>query len=442
MTVSVPCQGDRVHEGEVREELRTQVAIIGAGPAGLLLGSAARPARASRTSWWNGAAVSTWSSASAPVSSSTASRISSRKPARVSACAREGLVHHGVELRFDGRSHRIALSELADGQADHRLRPTRGREGPRRASRRAGAPLYFDAEVTAIEGLTTGAPPSSRRPPPTGAMRDPLRLRRGVRRKLRRRASGDAGVAHSSLRADVSLLVAGHPRRGAPATEELIYCRHERGFALYSMRSPTRESPLPRRAARRDARRVVRRAHLGRARACDSRPTGAQAVSQGPIVERGITAMRSVVIEPMRYGRLFLAGDAAHIVPPTGAKGMNLALADVRVLARALRAALVERDDALLDAYSDDVPRARVARRGVLELHDPDAAPELRRRLRERGAGGPTAPGGAARAKPRRSSRATTSTSTASRRGSRQLALGRDPLGLGVRVEVRQSPHA
>ena len=75
-------------------------------------------------------------------------------------------------------------------------------------------------------------------------------------------------------------------------------------------------------------------------------------INQGRIIERGITAMRSIVIEPMRFGRLLLAGDAAHIVPPTGAKGMNLALADVRVLCEALLASLQQRDDTLLDAYS------------------------------------------------------------------------------------------
>jgi p-hydroxybenzoate 3-monooxygenase len=76
-------------------------------------------------------------------------------------------------------------------------------------------------------------------------------------------------------------------------------------------------------------------------------------IGRGPILERGITAMRSIVLEPMRYGRLFLAGDSAHIVPPTGAKGMNLALADVRVLSRAFLARFQRGDEALLDAYSD-----------------------------------------------------------------------------------------
>jgi p-hydroxybenzoate 3-monooxygenase len=78
----------------------------------------------------------------------------------------------------------------------------------------------------------------------------------------------------------------------------------------------------------------------------------ASQVNRGPVIDRGITAMRSIVIEPMRYGRLFLAGDAAHIVPPTGAKGMNLALADVRVLTEALHAFYSKNDEGLLDRYS------------------------------------------------------------------------------------------
>ena len=120
----------------------------------------------------------------------------------------------------------------------------------------------------------------------------------------------------------------------------------------------------------------------------DERPE----VNRGPILERGITAMRSVVIEPMRYGRLFLAGDAAHIVPPTGAKGMNLALGDVRVLAEALDTYYAKNDESLLDYLLGDVPRASVAGRGVLELHDPDAAPELRGRFRKRRPARATAP--------------------------------------------------
>jgi p-hydroxybenzoate 3-monooxygenase len=139
--------------------------------------------------------------------------------------------------------------------------------------------------------------------------------------------------------------------KAAPATEELIYCRHENGFALYSLRSPTLsrlylgvrpEETLDQWSDERiwD--------ELNTRLATDEMPE----INQGPIIERGITAMRSIVVEPMRFGRLLLAGDAAHIVPPTGAKGMNLALADVRELFHALLAQLRSNDPRLIDTYS------------------------------------------------------------------------------------------
>ena len=96
---------------------------------------------------------------------------------------------------------------------------------------------------------------------------------------------------------------------------------------------------------------------------------------EGPILEKGVTPMRSFVVEPMQWGRLFLAGDAAHIVPPTGAKGLNLAVRDVQVLAEALVAWYGDGDRALLDAYSDDVPAPGLARRALLVVDDDDAAP-------------------------------------------------------------------
>ena len=117
-----------------------------------------------------------------------------------------------------------------------------------------------------------------------------------------------------------------------PASEELIYASHERGFALAldaigrsrAALSPVRSRGRPRRS--------------GRTRASGTNSTSAspaaRALPEGPVLQKGVTAMRSFVVEPMQYGRLFLAGDAAHIVPPTGAKGMNLAFADVQVLAR------------------------------------------------------------------------------------------------------------
>ena len=137
-----------------------------------------------------------------------------------------------------------------------------------------------------------------------------------------------------------------------PASHELIYARHERGFALATMRSNTLSRHYIQCRPDEDIAdwsddRIWAELH---ARMADR--DGVSPINEGPIVQKGVTAMRSFVVEPMRHGRLFLAGDAAHIVPPTGAKGMNLAVADIRVLARALEAFYRGKGTALLDAYS------------------------------------------------------------------------------------------
>jgi p-hydroxybenzoate 3-monooxygenase len=139
--------------------------------------------------------------------------------------------------------------------------------------------------------------------------------------------------------------------QAAPTTDELIYSRHERGFSLYSMRSPEITRLYLQVAPDEDL-----------AKWSDDRiwselatrlPTAdGFKLFDGPILERGITGMRSFVVAPMRYGRLVLAGDAAHIVPPTGAKGMNLAVADVSVLAEAIDVLERTGDESLLEAYS------------------------------------------------------------------------------------------
>ena len=137
----------------------------------------------------------------------------------------------------------------------------------------------------------------------------------------------------------------------APSHEELIYAYHERGFALFSMRSP---------AITRLYLQVAPDEDIGQwsdDRIWEELHTRLEAddgwkLNEGPVLEKGITPMRSYVTEPMQHGRLFLAGDAAHIVPPTGAKGMNLAVADVQVLSRALTAFFKSRREDLLAAYS------------------------------------------------------------------------------------------
>jgi len=136
-----------------------------------------------------------------------------------------------------------------------------------------------------------------------------------------------------------------------PASEELIYAYHERGFALFSMRSPkiTRlylQCAPEEELARWPDARIWEELRARFATNDGWRP------NEGPILQKGITGMRSFVVEPMQFGRLYLAGDAAHIVPPTGAKGMNLAIADVRVLARALAEFYASGRKEMLEQYS------------------------------------------------------------------------------------------
>jgi p-hydroxybenzoate 3-monooxygenase len=162
-----------------------------------------------------------------------------------------------------------------------------------------------------------------------------------------------------------------------PSTEELIYAFHaDRGFALHSMRS----LELSRLYIQVDPaddidnwsdERIWEELHARFA------TDDGWELHEGPVLEKGITPMRSFVAEPMRHGRLFLAGDAAHIVPPTGAKGLNLAVADVRVLAEALEPFFAAGDESGLDAYSDTALR-RVAGRALLVVDDLDAAPRTR----------------------------------------------------------------
>jgi p-hydroxybenzoate 3-monooxygenase len=333
------------------ESVRTQVVIIGAGPAGLLLGHLLQrdgidtviveSRSLDYVQHRVRAGVIEYGIANFLEESGVGSRMRA-----------EGLVHHGIEFRVEGVSHRIALSDLYDGHAITVYGQQELVKDLIEARVASGAPLHFDATVTGIEGHLLG------RPTVTYASSDGEVQITG---DYVIGCDGSHGVSVSSVPTEFlrryervyPFSWLGILAEAPPATEELIYCRHAQGFALYSMRSPT-----------------LSRLYLGvspdeklddwsddriwdelSARLATERT---ESISQGPILERGITPMRSVVVAPMRYGRLLFAGDAAHIVPPTGAKGMNLALADVRVLAPALVASLRDDDERALDAYSDE----------------------------------------------------------------------------------------
>jgi p-hydroxybenzoate 3-monooxygenase len=253
---------------------------------------------------------------------------------------REGLVHHGIELRFDGAGHRIDLAALTG-----RTITVYGQQEVVKdliaARLTTGLPLHFDAEVTGIDGTTIGY------------------RRDGVDHELTcdfvAGCDGSHGVSAAAMPPGVLRRYErlqpygwlGILARARPANDELVYAYHERGFALHSMRTPDIVRLYLQVPATTDPgdwpdERIwdELRTRLG----LDLQP--------GPVLEKNVTPLRSAVIEPMRHDRLFLAGDAAHIVPPTGAKGLNLAVADVRVLAEALTAYYDDGSEKLLDAYS------------------------------------------------------------------------------------------
>ena len=261
---------------------------------------------------------------------------------------REGMPHQGVVLRFGGADHRIDFAELVGKHvmvySQHKVV-----QDLIAACLAAGGQIVFEADSVSVHDFRAG-PPS-------------IRYRHdGVGGKIECDIIAGCDGFHGVCRAaipDGALRVferdypfgwLGILAAAPPSTEENVYVSHERGFALLAMRSPTLSrlyiqcAPDEKISAWSDDRIW---AEL-RSRAAREGFT----MAEGPILQRGITPMRSFVVEPMQCGRLFLAGDAAHIVPPTGAKGLNLAAADVAVLARAIAAFYRTGTSEALDAYS------------------------------------------------------------------------------------------
>jgi p-hydroxybenzoate 3-monooxygenase len=264
---------------------------------------------------------------------------------------REGLVHHGIELKFGGRSHRIDLSELTNGQAvtvygQHEV--VKDLIAQRLSD---GGEILFEVEEASVHDMDDGSPT--------------IRFRKdGVEQVIAcdfiAGCDGFHGICRPAVPAGVLTTYErvypfawlGILARATPASEELIYANHERGFALLSMRSPEISRLYLQCEPDEDI------ARWPDDRVWDELQTRLGGgpnwhLAEGPVISKGITAMRSFVVEPMQYGRMFLAGDAAHIVPPTGAKGMNLAVADVRVLARALDTYYRTGRTDRLEAYSE-----------------------------------------------------------------------------------------
>jgi p-hydroxybenzoate 3-monooxygenase len=263
---------------------------------------------------------------------------------------REGIVHHGIYLRFRKQSHRIPMSDLTGGRAIWIYGQQEVVKDLIDARLAAGQKLHFEVADVSVHDFDSDQP----------------RIRYthdGEQHELEcdviAGCDGFHGVCRPAIESTLKIHNHEYPfgwlgilAEVAPSTDELIYARHERGFALHSLRSPE----LSRLYVQCDPHddignwpdeRIWEELHTR-----FETEDGWQ-LNEGPIVEKGITPMRSFVVEPMQHGRLYLAGDAAHIVPPTGAKGLNLAVHDVKILAAALSAWYGSGDTTQLEAYSD-----------------------------------------------------------------------------------------
>ena len=264
---------------------------------------------------------------------------------------REGLIHHGIELRFNRQGRRIDMYELTGGRAITVYAQHEVVIDLIKQRVHDGGQILFEASHVSVHDFEGVAPRIhfERGGGPHEIVCDFIGGCDGFHGICR--ASIPAGALHCYEKT-YRFGWLGILAEAAPASHELIYSNHERGFALLSMRSPTitraylQCQPDEDLSAWPDERiweELDRRfeTHEG------------FRLNRGPIDQKGVTPMRSFVIEPLQYGRLFLAGDAAHIVPPTGAKGLNLAVADVRILARALAEWYRLGSENLLRRYSE-----------------------------------------------------------------------------------------
>ena len=265
--------------------------------------------------------------------------------------AREGMRHEGIHIAFGGRRHRIDMAELTGGRAITIYGQHEVVKDLINARRATGRPLYFEAADVRPGGLT-GQPVLQFTGRDGAAHRLACDFIAGC--------DGFHGICRTVIpSSDLRIYEREYPfgwlgilAKAPPSSDELVYSRHERGFALFSMRSHAVTRLYLQCAPDEDLdtwpdERIWSELRLRLGTDDGWGPT------EGEILQKSVTGMRSFVAEPMRYGRLFLAGDAAHIVPPTGAKGLNLAMADVARLAEAFDAFYASGRTQLLDEYSD-----------------------------------------------------------------------------------------
>jgi p-hydroxybenzoate 3-monooxygenase len=330
-------------------KIRTQIVIIGAGPSGLLLGSLLHKAGITHV-------ILERQSADYVLSRIRAGVLEQVTTDLLHECGvsdrllKEGLPHAGIELLFRSERHRIDLSALTGGKHVTVYGQTEVTRDLMDQRSKLGLQTQYEAKDVSLHDLTS-------KRPLVRYVKD------GVTHEIEcdfvAGCDGYHGVARASIPVDkLSVFEKIYPfgwlgllADVPPVSHELIYANSERGFALCSMRSNTRSRYYVQVEADDELKNwTVDRfwGELGSRLDKDAR----EKLITGPALEMSIAPLRSFVAEPMRYGNLFLAGDAAHIVPPTGAKGLNLAASDVKFLGDALREHYLEHSDAGLNAYS------------------------------------------------------------------------------------------
>jgi p-hydroxybenzoate 3-monooxygenase len=329
---------------------RTQVGIVGAGPAGLTLAHLLHLAGVESVVLESRSREYVEHRVRAGVLEQGTVDLF-RETGLAERLDREALVHHGIELRFDGRRHRIPLTDLTGGRAIYIYGQQEVVKDLIAARLAYDGSLRFEVEDTRLGDLERDTP-------------HVLFRQDGTEMELAcdfiAGCDGFHGVSRPSvpegaLRAydhEYPFAWLGILAAVAPSVEEVTYAYHDRGFALHSLRSPEISRLYLQVEPDEDAEAWSDDRIWDELRTRLATDDG-WSLAEGPVLEKNVAAMRGFVVEPMRFGRLFLAGDAAHIVPATGAKGLNLAVHDVRVLAEALSAHYRTSDDTLLAAYSD-----------------------------------------------------------------------------------------
>ena len=329
---------------------RTQVAIIGAGPSGLLLGQLLHRAGITNiiVERQDGAYILGRIRAGVLEQPTCDLLDEAGVGTRMHA---DGMVHHGIELCFGGARHRIDLTGLTGGKHVTVYGQTEVTRDLMDARAAAGLATIHHARDVALHDFDGNTPRVTYSH--AGEVHE-------IRCDFIAGCDGYHGVSRASVPpAALSIFEKVYPfgwlgvlADTPPVAHELIYSNHERGFALCSMRSPTRTRYYVQCALHDKVEQWSDAAFWGELR-LRLDPQAAEALVTGPSIEKSIAPLRSFVAEPMRFGTLFLAGDAAHIVPPTGAKGLNLAASDVRFLSRAFVEHYTERSRAGIDHYSE-----------------------------------------------------------------------------------------